>query len=126
MAARKPSMLAYAVAAVRTVLRIGSLLLFAVFLWAGGKDWIDLHFPAAAILLWDAGLCAVFFLQHSCMIRRACRNWIGTIRPEYWHGIVYTVTSATALVLLVVGSQKSAVHIYTTGVSILLLMVSGS
>lgn len=122
MPARSSVVFARTVAGLAAVLGIGSLSLFAFFLWTGGLDFIDLRLSEPAMLVWDTGLCALFFLQHSCMIRKSFRQWFGSIAPEYWHGVVYTVSSAIALVVLVACWQTSAVHIYTGGTTVHLLM----
>ena len=79
----------------------GSLLLFAAFLLG-----IDLGIaPRAATesarLLVDGGLCLLFFLQHSVMLRRAFRERLVRAVARRRHGAVYAVASGLALGALV-------------------------
>ncbi len=81
---------------------IASLLLFGAFLWMGGLGLIDLGLSTPALLAWDAALSLLFFLQHSGMVRQGFHR-----RLAHWHGVVYTIASTVALVLVVVLWQRS-------------------
>lgn len=63
-------------------------------------------------LSWDAGLCLLFVLQHSGMIRKSFRARLNRVVPDYCHGVVYTIASGIALLLLAVYWQPSTVNIY--------------
>jgi len=90
----------------------GSLLLFGLFLWTGPFGLVDLSMAEHATLSLDAGLCLLFFFQHSSMIRKWFRTRLKKIVPEYCQGVVYTIASGVALLLLVGCWQPSAVNIY--------------
>jgi protein-S-isoprenylcysteine O-methyltransferase Ste14 len=64
-----------------------------------------------AALAWDALLCGVFFVQHSWMVRKPFRAWLGRFIPAHWHGATYTAASAAALLLLTGLWQRSGVEI---------------
>ncbi|NIV14426.1 MAG: hypothetical protein GWN62_25080, partial [Aliifodinibius sp.] len=68
---------------------------------------VKLTLNEGAILWFDAGLCLLFFAQHSAMIRRAYQRWLAKIVSPIYHGAVYSVTSGVVLLLLVVLWQKS-------------------
>lgn len=112
MVARTRRTVAYAVAVVAGILGAGSLLLFGLFLWTGAFGLVDMRMAEHAALGWDAGLCLLFFFQHSIMVRKSFRTRLKRIVPEYCHGVVYTIASGVALLLLVGCWQPSAVRIY--------------
>lgn len=103
---------AYAIAAITGVLGAGSLALFGLFLWRGALGLVDLGLPERVVWGWDAGLCLLFFVQHSVMVRRSFRDRLGAVLPGHWHGVVYTIASAAALLLLAGLWQRSATVIY--------------
>jgi hypothetical protein len=112
MAGSMPKPAAYAVAIAAGILGPSSLLIFAAFLWSGSFGIFDLGAGGFATLVWDATLCFVFFLQHSGMIRRSFRNRLHRWLPDCYGGVVYTIASAAALLLLVGGWQRSSIEIY--------------
>lgn len=75
----------------------GALLLFALYLFAGFRQLVDLGLEPRSALAWDAGLSALFFLQHSGMVRRPVRDRVARVVGEKLVGIVYTVASSGAL-----------------------------
>lgn len=75
----------------------GSLLLFAVFLFAGPVVSVPLGFSERGALAWDALLSLLFFTQHSLMVRRRFKDWLARrLAPEF-HGAIYAVASGVAL-----------------------------
>lgn len=74
---------------------VGSVVLFAVP--PLGSISIALPWSEPARLGWDAGLCLLFFLQHSGMIRPSFRARLAAhVRPE-WHAAIYGIASSIAL-----------------------------
>ncbi|MCX6623568.1 MAG: NnrU family protein [Acidobacteria bacterium] len=65
-----------------------------------------------SLLIFDAGLCLLFFVQHSGMVRRSFRTLLSKVAPGYSHAVIYTISSAAALLLLVGIWQKSSGNIY--------------
>ncbi len=93
----------------------GSLLLFAVYLFAGFRRLVDLDLRPATALAWDAGLSALFFLQHSGMVRRPVRERVARACGERLVGIVYAIASGTALMLCLVLWQPVGEPILSLG-----------
>ncbi len=99
-------------AALAWILGTVSLLLFGVFLWTGGLDIFELGLPDRSLVTIDAALCAVFFLQHSVLIRRSVRTALKKFIPEYCYGAAYTVASGAILLLLVLLWQRATWTVY--------------
>ena len=102
----------YTLAAVAGILGAGSFSLFGLFLWTGAFRLVDLRMAERSILSWDAGLCLLFFLQHSGMVRKSFRGWLNRVAHESCHGVVYTIASGVALLLLIGYWQPSTVSVY--------------
>ena len=100
--------IAYTLLAVANVLGGASLVLFGLFLFGVPLSRVDLWHGEAAILAWDALLCLLFFAQHSGMVRKTFRRRLAARVPEHYHGVLYTVVSAAALIVLVLFWQSSA------------------
>lgn len=100
------------VVALAWLLGAGSLLLFGFFLWTNSLQLVDMRLATPALIAWDAGLCLLFFLQHSVLIRRSVRDSLMRYVPEYCHRVVYTITSGIALIALVLMWQRSSTVFY--------------
>jgi protein-S-isoprenylcysteine O-methyltransferase Ste14 len=103
---------AFAVALTAATLGAGSLVIFAAFLWTGAFGLVDLAMTERGKVVFDSALCLVFFLQHSVMVRRGFRIRLQKWLPEYWSGVIYTIASAFALLVLVGAWQRSNVQFY--------------
>jgi protein-S-isoprenylcysteine O-methyltransferase Ste14 len=90
-----------------------SLLGFGVFLALGSFELVPLGLTTSAALLLDAGLCLVFFVQHSGMIRRGFRGRLARVLPDHYHAAVYAVASGVALLVLLVGWQRVEVVVWS-------------
>lgn len=112
----------YAIAAIAGMLGVGSLALFGLFLWVGAFGIVQMRMTQRWTLSWDASICLLFFLQHSGMIRGSFRGGLGRIVPAHFLGILYTIASAVALLLLVTCWQPSASRIYVLAGSALYFM----
>jgi protein-S-isoprenylcysteine O-methyltransferase Ste14 len=84
-----------------------SAIMFAVFLFMGSFTIIDLRLGVRNALLMDAFLSIMFFLQHSIMVRRGFKEWLGKNMPDIYHNAFYGITSAIVLLLVLVFWQKS-------------------
>jgi methanethiol S-methyltransferase len=82
-------------------------IMLLVFLFMGSFTIIDLGLGAKDALLMDAFLSVIFFLQHSIMVRRGFKKWLGKFLPDIYHNAFYGITSAIALLLVLVFWQKS-------------------
>jgi methanethiol S-methyltransferase len=105
-------LVARVIAAFTWVVGMGSLVLFGIFLWTGHVNGIGLQLTNGSLLVWDAALCFLFFLQHSILIRRSVRDALKKAIPEHCQGVAYTFASAVALFTLILLWQHSAVNLY--------------
>lgn len=106
-------LVARVVATLTWILGMGSLLLFGIFLWTEHLDGMGLQLTNRSLLVWDASLCLLFFLQHSILIRRSVRDALKKVIPEYCQGVAYTFASAVVLLVLILFWQHSALSLYT-------------
>ena len=102
-------------AALAVVVGGGALLLFAVYLFAGFPQVVDLGLGPLAALAWDAGLCGLFFLQHSGMVRRPVRGRIERAFGDHLAGVVYTFASGAALLVCLLLWQRSGESVVLDG-----------
>ncbi len=86
----------------------GSLILFMLFLLADSPELVSLGLRPNQVLWWDTGLCMVFFLQHSGLVRKSFRQRLACSLPAEYEGAVYAIASGIALLALMVLWQKSA------------------
>jgi protein-S-isoprenylcysteine O-methyltransferase Ste14 len=89
------------------ILGQASGIMFVIFLFMGSFTIIDLGLGARDALLIDAFLSVMFFLQHSIMVRRGFKQWLGEFMPDVYHNAFYGLTSAIALIIVLVFWQKS-------------------
>jgi len=89
------------------ILGQASGIMFVIFLFMGSFTIIDLGLGARDTLLIDAFLSVMFFLQHSIMVRRGFKQWLGEFMPDVYHNAFYGLTSAIALIIVLVFWQKS-------------------
>lgn len=78
-----------------------SLLLFGIFLFNGAWHFVDLPLSTTGQYFWNAGLSALFFIQHSGMVRRSLWARLEKHLPNYAHRAVYTIASAVVLTAVV-------------------------
>ncbi|MEJ2068947.1 MAG: isoprenylcysteine carboxylmethyltransferase family protein [Syntrophobacterales bacterium] len=103
----------YLLVVMTSLLGGGSLFLFALFLFLGSLDLVNLGLDAATALGWDAGISLAFFVQHSVMIRQSCRRQLGRILSEKYHGLAYTMVSGVFLLGVVFFWQGLDYHLLT-------------
>ena len=84
-----------------------SLIAFAVFIFAGPLNLVKTNLQPPGWLVWDALLSFVFFIQHSGMIRRSFRVWMGKRIPDCYFGAIFTLATSLALSLVVIFWQSS-------------------
>ena len=65
------------------------------------------EWPLAGVLAWDALLSLAFFVQHSGMVRRSFRAWLGRFVPLRYHAAIYAIASGVVLAAVVVFWQPS-------------------
>ena len=74
----------------------GSLLLFGVFLLIGPIPVIRFDASELLILLWNASLSILFFVQHSGMVRTSFRTMLARIMHPDYHPAIYSIASGIA------------------------------
>nr|VFJ88962.1 MAG: Protein-S-isoprenylcysteine O-methyltransferase Ste14 [Candidatus Kentron sp. H]VFJ89760.1 MAG: Protein-S-isoprenylcysteine O-methyltransferase Ste14 [Candidatus Kentron sp. H]VFJ97195.1 MAG: Protein-S-isoprenylcysteine O-methyltransferase Ste14 [Candidatus Kentron sp. H] len=100
-----------ALAVLSTLMGVGSLVVFTVFLFTGPFHLVELPLGVTGGLVFDAGLCFAFFLQHSGMIRRGTRNRIMRWVPKRYFGVLFSIVAGSVLLALVALWQESPVSI---------------
>jgi protein-S-isoprenylcysteine O-methyltransferase Ste14 len=88
------------------VLGLGSVLLFAG-IPLGALAIVRPRWPLTTVLLWDAALSMLFFLQHSGMIRRPFRAWLARFIDPQYRAAIYGIASGIALAAVVLLWQPS-------------------
>ena len=84
-----------------------SLTLFAVFLYAGLPNQMDLGLDEQTKFYLNTLLCFLFFLQHSLMIRKGVRKWLSGFIPQDYFGAFFSIFSGLFLLILMLFWQKS-------------------
>jgi protein-S-isoprenylcysteine O-methyltransferase Ste14 len=111
--------------AMSSVIGGSSLLGLGVFLWIGSFQVVALGLSGGGVLAWDAALSAVFFIQHSGMIRQAFRRQFERVTPPFVHAAVYSIVSGAALLLVLALWQRSDVVIWAVGPPLALALRMG-
>ncbi|MGA3208609.1 MAG: isoprenylcysteine carboxylmethyltransferase family protein [Syntrophales bacterium] len=88
-----------------------TFIMFMIFLFMGSFTIIDIRLGTRDALLIDAFLSIIFFLQHSILVRRGFKQWLGEFMPDVYHNAFYGLTSGIALLLVLVFWQKSPTQI---------------
>lgn len=112
---------AYSMMALAVLAGGGSLILFGLFLLIGPIALVPLCSSERQALLWDGLLSALFFLQHSGMVRASFRDRLAVMVPRHYHPATYAVASGIALAAMVLFWQPSQTVLYRAeGISRLL------
>jgi methanethiol S-methyltransferase len=93
-------------------LGLGSVLLFAG-VPLGALRIVSPRWSLATVLLWNAALSMLFFLQHSGMIRRPFRAWLARLIDPKYRAAIYGIASGIALAAVVLLWQPSSVPLFT-------------
>ncbi len=104
------------------ILGAGSLMLFAVFCYAGPLHLIELRLNNKEALFFDAFLSVAFFIQHSGMVRRSFRQYLSRFVPEAYVSSIYTISSGLALLAVILFWQETAGMIGTAKDGLRLLL----
>ena len=100
-----------------------SLIVFAVFLYAGRLDLVNLDLDELQALLFNAGLSLAFFIQHSGMVRRPFRQFLFRFSPEAYSGAIYSIVSGIFLFVVVIFWQGTSVLLEAEGITRVLLRI---
>lgn len=87
----------------------GSIILLVL---GGSRAFTDFGWYERDLLLWDAGLSLIFFVQHSGMVRKSFRAWLARRVPSVYHGAVYSIASGIVLAAVVLCWQRSDVVLW--------------
>ena len=98
---------AYSVIALAYLFGGGALLLFGCFVVAGPFPLVRFSLSDTQIVLWNGVLSLLFFIQHSGMVRRSFRAWLGRRVPEAFHAASYALASGIVLAGVVLLWQPS-------------------
>jgi len=88
-----------------------SMLLFVAFIFVGSLGLVNLGFSPAGVLVWNGALSMLFFLQHSVMIRRGFRVWLGRLTPPHYIDAIFSIVSSLLLIAVALLWQPSAAKI---------------
>lgn len=113
---------AYAVIFLAYMVGGGSLILFAVFCYAGPLHLVVLGFDERGALFFDAFLSMAFFIQHSGMVRRSFRRYLSRFVPEAYVSSIYTISSGLALLAVILFWQETSGMIGTAKDGLRLLL----
>jgi protein-S-isoprenylcysteine O-methyltransferase Ste14 len=104
---------AYSLVVVASVVGSFSLLLFGLFLLGESFTIVESGYSMPGVLVWNALLCLLFFVQHSVMIRKTFRRRLTTVVPHRLQGVLYTLASGAVLMILVLFWQDSRQTIFS-------------
>jgi methanethiol S-methyltransferase len=93
-----------AVIALAIIIGTGSILLLML---GGSFTYTRFGWSERDVLLWDAFLSLLFFVQHSGMVRRSFRQWLTTYMPPLYHSAIYAIGSGIALAVVAVFWQRT-------------------
>lgn len=94
-----------------------SIFLFAIFLYTGLPNRMDLGLNEQTNLYIDTLLCFLFFFQHSIMIRKGFRKRLSGFIPQNYLGAFFSIFSGLFLLILMFFWQKSSsIHFELDGV----------
>lgn len=89
-----------------------SMLFFVIFLFTGPLRFINLELSELTVLIWNTLLSLMFFVQHSCMIRRSFRARFLNYIPSHYNDAVFTIVSSIILIVIVIFWQPSTTVVY--------------
>lgn len=98
---------AYLVLNLSALIGGGSLIAFMMFLYAGSFKLVAFSLDEISLLLLDAGLSILFFIQHSSMIRKSFRKNLERIIPEEYGNAFYAIVSGIVLLMVIAFWQES-------------------
>src|SRR6056297_4269005 len=79
----------YSVILIAAITAQASLLVLALFLFYGSFELVNLGMGAAESLIFDTFLSALFFIQHSIMVRQGFRRWLAKLIPRQFYGAFF-------------------------------------
>ncbi len=98
----------YVMLVVAGLLGGGGLFAFMLFLFVGSFNLVSFGLGEIPVLMLDALLCVVFFIQHSSMARKTYYHRSARFLPAQYGGPIYAVASGVVVLALVIFWQESA------------------
>ena len=103
----------YAIILSAALLALVSLLVLGLFLLYGSFDLVNLDMGIVGSLIFDVFLSALFFLQHSGMMRKKFRLWLAQFIETKFHGFVFSIASALVLLTILIFWQKTPIMLFS-------------
>jgi len=97
---------------IAAIIGASSFMAFLFFLYKGSLGWVKLGMSEAERIMFNALISAVFFLQHSIMIRRSFRRRLSVLIPTHYQGAIYTLASGFVLLAFVAFWQNSDIILF--------------
>ncbi len=110
--AERSSLTDYTMIILAVVTGVGSIILLIA---GGSAGFFRFGWSEVSILTWDAFLSAIFFIQHSGMVRRSFRSRLAGVVDARYHGAIYAIGSGIALSVVVIFWQRSDVSLLVLG-----------
>jgi len=107
------TVIGYSVILIAAITAQASLLVLALFLFYGSFELVNLGMGAAESLIFDAFLSALFFIQHSIMVRQGFRRWLAKLIPRQFYGAFFTIASAMVLLVILIFWQKTPMILFS-------------
>ncbi|MDZ7832037.1 MAG: isoprenylcysteine carboxylmethyltransferase family protein [Desulfobacterales bacterium] len=103
----------YAIILIAALLAQASFLALGLFLFYGSFELVDLGMGTAGSLVFDTFLSAIFFIQHSTMVRQRFRLWLAKLIPKEFYGAFFTISSAMVLLVILIFWQKTPMILFS-------------
>lgn len=100
-----------------------SLIVFAVFLYAGNLNLVNFGWEEHWALLFNAGLSLTFFIQHSVMVRKSFKQLLSKLLPEIFIDAIYSIVSGIFLLIVVIFWQNTSPLLEAKGLIRIILRV---
>jgi len=103
----------YAIILSAALLAQVSLLVLGLFLLYGSFELVNLDMGIVGSLIFDVFLSALFFLQHSGMMRKKFRLWLAQFIETKFHGFVFAIASTLVLLTVLIFWQKTPIMLFS-------------
>lgn len=97
----------YAIILGAALMAQASLLALGLFLFYGSFELVKLGMGDAGSLIFDVFLSALFFAQHSGMVRKSFRHWLARFIETGYHGALFTIATGIVLMMILFFWQKT-------------------
>jgi methanethiol S-methyltransferase len=105
------------------ILSGGSMIAFAVFLYVGHLNLVNLGLEETQALLLNTSLSLAFFLQHSGMVRKSFNDFLSGFLPEAYNKAIYSIASGIFLFLVVIFWQGTSGLFEAEGITYIFMRI---